>query len=522
MASDTDQQSVIAALHSPETWSATWPGSPDHVEVIETHAAYILMAGQDVLKVKRAVRLPYLDFSTLEARRRVCEREIQLNAPHAPGLYRGVVAIRRRHNGTFIVGGSDGDVVEWAVRMARFEQDALLANVCDRGALTPVIMKKLADKVLAYHRAMLPRASAVDRTAEIARSVVQSIQRTAEQSVRVASDAVAIGLEHQLATSAAVRAERTEGGCIRRCHGDLHLSNIVLWHGEPVPFDALEFDEELATIDPLYDLAFLLMDLDRRDRRASANLLLNRYLWRSGDVLDLRGLAALPIFLGLRACVRAMVALDRLALTNVDRAMTIAHVIETLEHAAAYLRPPSPRFVAIGGLSGTGKTTLAANVAASLGAVPGALHLRTDLERKWLAGVDELERLPDSAYSDRATRATYDRVTARAAAALAAGHSVVVDGVFATQSERLAVAGIANHAHVAFQGIWLDAAADIMKARVSLRRGDASDATADVVERQLAHAPRVTNWTHVDANGPADLVAARARSVLGVAVDARG
>ena len=232
--------------------------------------------------------------------------------------------------------------------------------------------------------------------------------------------------------------------------------------------------------------------------------------------MDLNGLAALPVFLGLRACVRAMVALDRLAIAAADRTRTIAHVVDTLEHAATYLGPPQPRLVAIGGLSGTGKSTLAAALAPWMGAVPGALHLRTDLERKWLAGIDELERLPDSAYSDRATRATYDRVTARAAAALAAGHGVVVHGVFSTLSERSAVAAIARQAHVPFQGLWLDAAANTLKARVNQRKGDASDATADIVDRQLAHAPRVTDWRHIDANGSVDLVSERARSVLGL------
>ncbi len=512
MTHDTDQTSIVAALQSPDLW----PGSPDHVEVIETHAAFIFMAGDDVLKIKRAVRLPYLDFSTLEARYQVCCREIELNAPQAPGLYRDVVTIRRQPNGTFAIGGSEGKVVEWAVQMARFEQDALLSNICDRGALTAEMTKTLADKIVISHRMALMPAIAVDRTADVVRSVTQAIGRCAEQPVKIAIEAVATGLKLQLARSDKIRVERTRGGYVRRCHGDLHLANIVLWRGQPVPFDALEFNEQLATIDTLYDLAFLLMDLDRRGHRPTANVLLNRYLWRSGDTGDLIGLTGLPIFLGLRACVRAMVALDRLEVTASDRPQTIAHMVQTLEHAVSYLRPTPPRLLAIGGLSGTGKTTLAATLAPWVGAAPGAVHLRTDLERKWLAGIDELERLPDSAYSDRSTRATYDRVTARAAAALAAGHSVVVDGVFSTLSERSAIAAIAAQAQVPFQGIWLNAAPDTLKLRIRQRTGDASEATTEFVERQLAHVPRVTDWAHIDANGPADLVSARARSLLGI------
>jgi uncharacterized protein len=218
--------------------------------------------------------------------------------------------------------------------------------------------------------------------------------------------------------------------------------------------------------------------------------------------------------MGLRACVRAMVALDRAAITPDDDGAQLNHAIETLEHAAMYLRPIPPSLIAIGGLSGTGKTTLATALAPLIGPAPGALHLRTDLERKWLAGVEELERLPPDAYSDRQTRATYDRVVQRADTTLAAGHSVIVDGVFSAQSERTAMEAIAKRADVPFRGLWLEAAPSLMKARLAQRTSDASDATAAVVDRQLANASRVRDWTHVDANGSPEEVVQRVRDAL--------
>lgn len=510
MTNSAEQIIVLDALRNP----AIWPGRPAKIDVIETHAALIFLAGDAVLKVKRAVTLAYLDFSTLEARRLVCQREIELNAPHAPDLYCGLVPIRQAPDGSISMGGDRGEIVEWGVSMRLFSQDMLLSEMASRGALTTPLMKSLADRVYAYHRAAKREIPASDRIPAVARSIIAAIAASHVSAVRSKSAEVSMLLSHALADSTAVRMQRAEAGCVRRCHGDLHLRNIVLWQGEPVPFDALEFDEELATIDTQYDLAFLLMDADRKGGRVHANTLLNRYLWRSGDPLDLAGLEALPLFMGLRACVRAMVALDRAAVTTDDDGAHVAHAIETLEHAATYLRPIPPSLIAIGGLSGAGKTTLATALAPLIGAAPGALHLRTDLERKWLAGVEELDRLSPDAYSDRQTRATYDRVVERAETTLAAGHSVIVDGVFSAQSERSAMEAIAKRADVPFRGLWLEVAPSLMKARVNKRTSDASDATAAVVDRQLANAPRVHDWTHIDANGPPDEVVQRVRDAL--------
>jgi hypothetical protein len=219
---------------------------------------------------------------------------------------------------------------------------------------------------------------------------------------------LAAGLNRQLNRAASVLDERAHRGFVRRCHGDLHLANIVLWRGRPTLYDAIEFDEALATIDALYDLAFLLMDLEFRGQRPAANTVFNHYLWRGRQDWDLRGLVGLPLFLALRAAIRARVTVDRAAQEHGqarDEDLTLAR--RYLQAALDYVAPTPPQLVAVGGLSGSGKTTLAAALAPCIGSAPGAVHLRSDLERKALAGVGELERLPDTAYTAEAHRRVY-------------------------------------------------------------------------------------------------------------------
>jgi predicted kinase len=295
----------------------------------------------------------------------------------------------------------------------------------------------------------------------------------------------------------------------------LHLGNIVLWQGEPTPFDAIEFDEKLAVIDTLYDLSFLLMDLDERGYRDAANAVLNRYLWLRNLASDLEALSALPLFLSLRAGVRAMVTAQRAALRPTAAAeVDIAAARRYFGASLGYLSPASACLVAIGGLSGTGKSTLAARLSPSIGAAPGSLHLRSDLERKSMFGVEETARLPAETYNAASSDAVYARIMEKAALALKAGHSVVVDAVFAKPAEKQQIETIAERCGVSFRGVWLSAPGSILKARVDARNNDASDATSHVVEQQLSWDSSPDGWAAVDASGPMDATFAMAISVL--------
>jgi len=279
------------------------------------------------------------------------------------------------------------------------------------------------------------------------------------------------------------------------------LRNICLVDGVPTLFDCIEFNDRIACIDVLYDLAFLLMDLDHRGLSALANAVLNRYFDLAGEAEG--DLAPLPLFLALRAEIRAHVGVAAAA-AQPDEAKA-AQQIEAargyLVAALAYLRPATPRLIAIGGLSGTGKSTLAYGLAPTVGRPPGARVLRTDVLRKRLAGVAPETRLPDSAYGSDMTVRVYAALYAAAGEALAAGRPVIADAVFADPVERAAIAEVAARAGVPFTGLWLDAPPEVLEARVAARSGDASDATVAVLRRQLGYDIGRIDWTRVDASG---------------------
>lgn len=504
-----DQQRVIAFLKSP----AAWDNACTSVECIETHGALIFLCADRTRKIRRAARFSYMDFSTLEARRQFAEREFELNKPHAPELYHRVVPIRETADGKLTVGG-EGRVVEWAVEMTRFAQSDLLSAVVEAKGVDDRLARSLAEAVFAYHAASPSKPDAPDRIAKNLTSVMTTLADRPDPEIAAIAGRIAALGASILERSATIRAERRNGGFIRRCHGDLHLGNIVLWNGNPVPFDAIEFDEAIATVDTLYDLAFLLMDLCRHGARRAANIVLNHYLWLSGDQHDLEGLATMPLYLALRASIRAMVTLDRANLGVGDSHAQRLDALSMLVDAENHLHRKRPMLLAIGGFSGTGKTTLARALAPALWPTPGAIHVRTDLERKWLAGVAEGVRLPSTAYTPEASRAAYVRVMHRAETALAAGHSVVIDAVFAKPEERAAVEALAARSGVDFCGLWLAGSADTLKARVAARKDDASDATPNVVDKQFGYQIGDVSWTTVDCGGaPAD-TELRARNAL--------
>ena len=289
----------------------------------------------------------------------------------------------------------------------------------------------------------------------------------------------------------------------------------MLHSGRPTLFDAIEFDDRLATIDVLYDLAFLLMDLWHRDLKAHANLCFGSYVSKAVPTEALNGLAALPLFLSTRAAIRAMVAIDQLAVTGgMNRQSGLNEVEEYVSLALRLLEPRQPVLIAIGGLSGTGKTTVSGALAPNIGRAPGALHLRSDVERKRMVGINPLVRLPREAYSKSASDKVYRRLCDRAERALKAGHSVIVDAVFQEAADRRCIEQVAVRAHVPFFGVWLEAPQKQLIERVAGRRHDASDADMSVVLMQFARKTAVTCWENVDASGDHGKVALRVESAL--------
>lgn len=493
----TDQSDVIAAM----SCGSFYPHAAAEVERIETHAAIVFLAGDHVYKIKKAVRYPYIDLSTLEKRYRVCLREHELNVAAAPQIYLGVSPVTREPDGSLLLGGS-GMPVEWAVHMRRFPQENVLSERAAHGRISMAHVRALAGVIAASHFSA-PVAHGISG-AEAMRRLVDELEEVFAGLPKCFEPAevkpLIYDLRSELDRISPLLEERAQQGWMRRCHGDLHLANIVLIDDKPVLFDALEFDEVLATTDVLYDLAFLIMDLWEHDLRHDANLLLNLYLFHMGETDHYHGLAALPLFLAIRAGIRAMVAAQR-AEQEDEPERSRKEARHYFSFAARFLEPVPPHLVAVGGLSGTGKSTLAARIACHMGRVPGAVHLRSDLERKQLFGVEETHRLGAEGYSQTASERTYARVYEKAELALSSGHSVVADAVFSEPPQREPLAEIANRCGAPFTGFWLNAETEQLVERVAQRQGDASDATPDVVRRQLAGNSPPKDWTTINAGG---------------------
>ena len=511
-----DQGEVFTFLADPATHGAEEP-----VRRIDTHGAAVFLAGADAYKVKRAVRYPFMDFSTLEKRKAACERELAVNRDNAPGIYLGCVPITRSAAGLAL--GGDGEVVEWAVHMRRFDELATFDHLAEQGRLTQRLIAALAHVVARAHD-RAPRRD-VDAAAALERYIVenaQSFSETPDLFEPAAVQSLTDGCLSLLRRLAPLLLERRQAGHVRRCHGDLHLRNIVLLDGEPVLFDALEFDEALATGDVLYDLAFLVMDLWERGLTQAANSVLNHYLWSSPEA-HLEGLALLPLFLSVRAAIRAKVtaaSLPYLPQAAADAAAADARRYFAL--AESCIVPGRKRLVAIGGLSGTGKTTVAAALAPSIGGIPGAVHLRTDIERKRMLGAAETEHLPQAGYDPAMSAKVYAELRRKARLALGSGFSVVADAVHAHEDERDGEEAEARAAGVPFDGLWLDAPLELRIERVEGRRDDASDATPGYVRRQASTATGEIAWRRVDASGATSIVVEQALAILRPAEDRSG
>ena len=501
----TDQAAIVDFLAQPATHGG------HRVSRIETHGAFLFMAGKRAYKLKRAVRFAYMDYSSLEKRRLACEAEVRLNRRTAPGLYRGTEAIRLLRDGSLRLGGPQGRVVDWVVVMRRFEEAALLSRVAARGGLEAGTMRALAEAIWRFHdkAEIRKRGGGIKAHRAVAATIQAEIDRHAAVFDEKRRLLFRRRTEALLEQSADALERRRAAGRVRHGHGDLHLRNICLLDGVPTLFDCLEFDPDLAIEDVLYDVAYLLMDLDRQGLRPLANLVLNRYLELGGDY---DGLGLLPLFLSQRAAIRAHVLASTadVAEEAARQKQLRREAGEYLDLALAYARPPAARFVAIGGLSGTGKSSVARLLAPKLAPAPGAVVLRSDVLRKQLAGVGEAERLPASAYTAKAAKQVYAEMLRRAALVAGAGHSVIVDATFTDPAQRRAAERAASRA-VPFTGLWLVAAKRVLLDRVAARRGDASDADRETVAAQALLPLGDITWHKVAAGGT---VAQSARAAL--------
>jgi uncharacterized protein len=512
--SETEQTAIIAFLADPATHGVA------SVERIDTHASIVFLAGEHAYKLKRAVRYSYLDYSTVAMRERYCRAELALNRRTAPQLYEDVRPVARDVHGRLSLGGP-GEAVDWVLVMRRFDQDTLFDRMAESKALPPALMLELAEEIARFHaEAEIDRVGGgYDGMAETAAINARNLRAAVPDALAVRDvEQVIAATDRELARISKLLDTRRRAGKVRHCHGDLHLRNICLVGGRPTLFDCVEFNPTISNIDVLYDLAFLLMDLHTRHLDALGNAVFNRYL-------DLRdesdGLPALPLFLSVRAAVRAHVAAPAARQQSDEgaRARLLAEARRYLIHALDLLRPLSACLIAVGGLSGSGKSSVAYGLAPGLGRAPGARVVRSDVIRKRLFDVALTQRLPDSAYAEEVTERVYRLMQEEAAAALDTGCCVIADAIHARPAERDAIAAVARAARVPFVGLWLGAPAPTLTARIGARRGDASDATVEVLRRQLTYDIGAMEWRQIDAGATLDAVISAARSAIDRAID---
>jgi len=459
-------------------------------EPIETHISAIFRDENHAWKLKKAVSLPYLDFSSLGQRLHFLERELELNRRTAPEIYLRVRAIYRREDGRLALTQGDeplpADALEYVLQMARIPDGDLYDAIALRGALKPEMLTALADVVFAFHAGLDPLTKT-----DWADQLSRIIDGNRVAALRTVLDPVLVTRWYE-SISAVLRADRSAfaargaGGFVRRGHGDLHLGNICQWNSRPTLFDALEFDEALGTIDIGFDLAFLLMDLDRRVGRPAANLVFNRVIARNGDSAMV---PLMPLYISLRAMVRAHVT-ALVGDVGIGQKL-LGSAIDDLQSAAVAL-------IAIGGLPGSGKSTLARRIAPLIGNCPGALILRHDEIRKQLAGVAPEQKLDASFYTP-SMNARVDRHSLDLMASTRFSRSMIVDATCRDPVFRGAIEATARAHGVKFLGFWLTASPATLERRIGTRKSDASDADIALLHTMIADAPSPpADWQLID------------------------
>jgi aminoglycoside phosphotransferase family enzyme/predicted kinase len=484
-----DQAKLVASLRNP---AAFGPGAgAEPVSVIETHISYVLLTGQYAYKIKKAVDLQFLNFSTLAARRHYCEEELRLNRPLAPSVYLNVVAITGTVNAPVI--GGDGPVLEYAVKMRQFGPDALLSDMLACGALTDAHIDQLAEVVASFHAATIRAAAdapygrlddilrpALENFTQLLAVVDEARDRPDLESLRAWT-----GGAHT--TGATLFLSRRRHGFVRECHGDLHLGNIALIDGHVTLFDRLEFNESMRWIDVMNDVAFVIVDLEERKRPDLAARFLTAYLEATGDY---EGLGVLRFYVVYRAMVRAKVARFRMRqLTSPDEREKLRLEYRAfVDLARRHSRPLRAAIIITHGLAGAGKTTCAESLIERTGGV----RIRTDVERKRLHGLEpgasSASPVGLGLYTAEGSLQTYLHVCALARSVAEAGYIAVVDGAFLKRWQREMFRETAAAHGLPFAILAVSAAEAILRERIARRRergGDASEATIAVLEAQL-------------------------------------
>ena len=474
-------------------------GVTEPIRLIQTHVSYVLLTGDYAYKVKKPVDFGFLDYSTLEKRHHFCQEELRLNQRTAASIYLEVLVVTE-NQGTYYLGGDIGAPAEYAVKMRQFPQHALLSHLFAEGELDEGLLRRLAEQVAAFHLAAETNDH-IRSFGEIAQ-IRQSIDENYDQTVAYIGgpqtqqqfDETKAYSDRFFAERVELFRQRREQNWIRACHGDLHLNNICYWQGQLLPFDCIEFNEPFRFVDVMFDIAYIMMDLNAKGRTDLSAPFLSHYVEQTGDW---EGLVVLPLYVSRQSYVRAKVTsflLSDPAISEADKTQAEATAATYYQLAWQVTRPTQGQVVVMTGLSGSGKSTTAREVSRQL----GAIHIRSDAVRKHLAGVPLTERGGDSLYTPEMSQKTYDRLLDLGLMLAQAGYAVVLDAKYDRQAHRQAVLEKTQAAGLPLQIMYCDAPRAVLSARLQARTGDIADATAEILAGQsmesftLAEQPFVT------------------------------
>ena len=483
MTTTTQSPPLIAALMD----ASVYDHPVQEIRLVETHISWVILTGEFAYKIKKPVDLGFLDFSTLDKRRFYCEEELRLNRRLAPEIYLDVVPITGTAQEPVL--GGRGNIIDYAVKMMEFPQDAQLDRLLMRGGLGPRQIDAVARFIADFHQ-VAPVAGEDAEYGEpsvVCRAVIENFQKIREcmqQDERL--DALEDWNRTACTRLQEVFARRKANGFVRECHGDLHLRNLAWVDERPLAFDCIEFSEQLRWIDVMSEIAFLVMDLHERDQASLAWRFINVYLEQSGDYA---GTCVLPFYLCYRAMVRAKVEAIRAKQVDAgdDERVTVLNEYDGyLRLADHYAAVTSPVLVVTRGVSASGKSTITQSLLEML----GAIRIRSDIERKRLFGIpadtDARSCVGQGIYDARASRQIYDRLVELAGYVLVAGFPVIVDAASLQTDQVAAFRALANSASVAFVILELTAPSELLRERIGQRERGVSDADRAVLEHQLS------------------------------------
>lgn len=487
--SDAQLPALIEQMLQPEFYPhpVTTP-----IHLIQTHISYVLLTGDFAYKLKKPVNFGFLDYSTLEKRHHFCQEELRLNQRGAADLYVQVLTVTQ--TGDRYQFGGDGEPADYVIQMRQFPESCLFSDLLAQGDLTEDLLIQLAGVLVAYHQ-----QGAIDdhiRSYGEATQIRQAFDENYEQSQRYVGvaqtqtqlDETKAYTDRFFADHADWFADRVAHNWVRECHGDSHLGNVALWNGTIYLFDCIEFNEPFRFVDTMFDLAFLVRDLDAAGRSDLSNVVLNAYIEQMGDW---EGLQVLPLYLSRQAYVRAKITsflLDDPAIPAADKQTAAETAALHYRLAWDYTRSPlgqasaahQGKLILMAGMSGSGKSTVARKLAQKM----GGIYIRSDAVRKHLAGLPLQEKADSSLYSAEMTEKTYARLQELGLMLARLGYPVILDARYDRQSIREAVLQAALAQGLSPQIVYCTAPIEVLQQRLQQRQGDISDATADLLAHQ--------------------------------------